>query len=324
MTVNLHKLLIAASVLVMLTGCSYISELPFARQWNNQQGKGLAEMEVPVAFTTCLPEAGSPFAYRKMLLVAGTLAVPDLPKDLPGIAYITSKRLQTHLDALERFTVLATHDTSFKSMAVDTAARARQFGREYSSQFVVKLEIHDLTIRSPRGWLPRLLGTSTERDVRIDVYIYDTEYGALFHSQQYQGTVNGNVVGYPGNSRNVTPAWFNTDLGARVDEMLKSISLKINEKLACVPFSTEVTAVKGKDIHFSAGYLQGIRPGETLRIYRRSYLLLPDGTQQEGTQRQKEDEGWIRVNSVFPNYSIATQDTDVGVSVDAGDVVRAW
>jgi hypothetical protein len=102
--------------------------------------------------------------------------------------------------------------------------------------------------------------------------------------------------------------------------------VQINEKLACVPFSTEVTAVKGDDIHINAGYLHGIRPGETLRVYRRSYLLLPDGTQQQGTQKQGEEEGWIRVNSVFPNYSIAspTQDNVGGIPPDAGDVVRAW
>jgi hypothetical protein len=162
--------------------------------------------------------------------------------------------------------------------------------------------------------------------VSIKLYIYDTEYGALFHSQLYQRIVSGNVVGFPGNGRTVSPSWFNTDLGTQVDEILKAMSVQINEKLACVPFSTKVIAVKGDDIHINAGFLDGIRPGETLRVYRRSYIFLPDGTQQQGTQKQGKDEGWVKVNAVFPDHSIAgaTQDSVGGVRPDAGDVVRAW
>lgn len=323
MTVTVYKLSILGVVMLLLAGCSYIGQLPFARQWTNQPYSAQVDGEQPVAFATCQPEAGSPFAYRKVLLVAGTIGVPDLPRDLPGIAYVTSKRLQTHLEALERFNVLATHDTSFVSMALDTSEQARRIGEEYESQFVVKIEIHDLTMLSTGGWLSELMGQKPQRNVLIKSFIYDTEYGALFDSQQYQAVVTGNVVGYPGNGGTVTVAWFKTDLGKKIDDMLKAISLKIEENLACVPFSTEVTAVEGNLIHINAGYLHGIRPGETLRIYRRSYLLLPDGTQQQGTQKMQEDEGWITVKSVFPNYSIASA-TQGEVSADAGDVVRAW
>jgi hypothetical protein len=326
MTVIFYKLSIVAVVLVLLAGCSSLSDLPFARIWSTQQVEEQSRFELPVAFEACLPEAGSPFSYRKVILVAGTIGVPDLPRDLPGVASITSKRLQTHLEALERFNVVASHDTSFESTALDTAARVRQFGREYEAQFVVKLEIHDLTMNSSGGWLSKLVGATTERNVLIKAYIYDTEYGALFHAQEYQDSISGNVVGYPGTGRSVTLAWLNTDLGTRIDQILKAISMQINEKLACVPFSTEVTAVEGNDIHINAGYLHGIRPGETLRVYRRSYLSLPDGTQQQGTLKQGENEGWITVNAVFPNYSIAstTQDNVGGIRLDAGDVVRAW
>lgn len=335
MTVTFYKLSIVGVVLVLLAGCSYLGEMPGFGRWNALQNEEQANLENLGGFEVCLTEPGPPFSYRKVVLVAGTLGIPDLPRDLPGLAYLTSKRLQTHLDALERFNVLATHDTSFKSMGLDTADRVRRFGRQYDSQFVVKIEIQDLTMQSTGGWLstlfgghiqPKLIGGSTQRNVLMKLYIYDTEYGALFHSQQYQGTVSGNVVGFPGNGRAVTPSWFNTDLGTQVDEILKAMSVQINEKLACVPFSTKVIAVKGKDIHINAGFLDGIRPGETLRVYRRSYLFLPDGTQQERTQKLGKDEGWIRVNTVFPSHSIAgaNQDSVGWVRPDAGDVVRAW
>lgn len=319
MTVTFYKLSIAAVVLVLLAGCSFRGEVPVTGQWDTQQ-----------AFEVCLPEVGSPFYYRKVILVAGTVGVPDLARDLPGLDYLTSKRLQTHLDALERFSVLATHDTSFESMALDTEARVRQFGREYESQFVVKLELQDLSLHSSGGWLSKwlakVLGTTTERNVLIKLYIYDAEYGALFHSQQYEGIVSGNVVGYPGNARTVTTSWFNTDLGTQIDEILKAMSMQINEKLACVPFATKVSAVKGNDIHINAGFLHGMRPGVDLRVYRRSDILAADGTLKQGIRKQGKNEGWIRVNTVFPNHSIAgtTQDNVGGNRLDVGDIVRAW
>lgn len=322
MTVTFYKFLIGGFVLLALANCSHKGEIPVSKQWNTQQNGEQEETGNPGALEVCLPEAGSPFHLRKAILVAGTIGVPDLARDLPGLANLTSKRLQTHLDELERFNVLATHDSSFESMASGTAARVRQLGREYSSQFVVKLELQDLTMHTSRVWIPKILGGNTERNVLMKLYVYGTEYGALFHSQRYQDTVTGNVVGYPGNGNTVTTPWFNsTTLGKKIDEILKNMSTQINEKLACVPFSTEVTAVKGNNIHINAGYLHGIRPGATLRVYRNSDMLAPDGT-----KKQREIERWIKVKAVFPNRSIAstTQDLAGGNLLDIGDVVRAW
>ncbi len=321
MTVTFNKLAIVGVVLVLLAGCSYKGDVPVAEQWDAQLSEKQAEVEKTDALQACLPEAGSPFSYRKAILVAGTIGVPDLARDLPGLAYLTSQRLQTHLEALGRFNVLATHDSSFESMGLGTAERVRYLGRQYASQFVVKLELEDLTMNSSGGWLSELLGASAQRNVLMKLYIYDVESGALFHSQRYHRTVRGKVFGYPGNGSTVATPWFNTDLGTQIDEILKAMSMRINEKLACVPFSAEVTSIKGKAIHINAGYLHGIRPGETLRIYRRSDILVPDEIQKKG-----EDEGWITVYTVFPNHSIAsvTQDKVSSNRLDIGDVVRAW
>ena len=176
-------------------------------------------------------------------------------------------------------------------------------------------------MHSSGGMLSRLLRGPKQRDVLIKLYIYDTEHGALFHSQQYEGTVSGDVVGYPGKSKAVTTSWFNTDLGKQIDEIIKDMSTQINEILACVPFSTQVTAVEGNNIHIKAGFLHGIRPGETLRVYPRSDL-----SPSEDTLLPKQNDVWIKVSTVFPKHSIAraTQDSLLGNRLDTGDVVRAW
>ncbi len=321
MTVTLYKLSIIGILLVMLVGCSNKAEMQVAGETDNLQKDEQGKAKKPSALEVCKPEAGSPYYYRKVILVAGTTAAPDVARDLPGIANLISRRLQTHLDALERFNVRAEHEMSFESMASHTASQVSQFGRQHASQFVVKLELEDLTLGASGGWLSELFGDSAQRNVLIKLYIYDTEYGGLFHSQRYQGTVNGDVVGYPGTGTTVTTPWFSTNLGMKIDQMLEAMSAQINEKLACVPFSTDITAVKGNSIHINAGYLHGIRPGEALRVYRRSEIWAPDGT-----QKQEKRGSWIRINTVFPNHSIATPTEDkVGdYRPNVGDVVRPW
>jgi hypothetical protein len=317
MIVTKYKLSIVGVVLILLGGCAYKDEMWVVQEIDNQQSK----TQKLSALLSCKPEPGSPYYYRKSILVAGTTGVNDVARDLPDLANLITKRLHQHLDGLERFNALEARNTSFESMAVHTAARASQLGRHFASQFVVKLELQDLTIDSSEGWFSELFGAGTRRNVLIKLSIYDTEYGALFHSQRYQATVSGDVVGYPGNGATVSTSWFGTDLGEKINDMLKAMSMQINEKLACVPFSTNVTAVKGDDIYINGGYLHGIRPGETLRVYRRSEVWA-----SEGIQIKEEKGGWIRVNTVFPNNSIAgiAGDNVQGIRPNAGDAVRAW
>jgi len=328
MTFTFYKFASIAVVVLLISGCSMGDKLPFTMQWNVQQGGDLAmaaadtdEADSHDAASACLPEAGSPFHFRKDLLIAGTISATGDIKDLPGLGELTSRRLQSHLDSLDRFNTSAMHKVSFKSMSEGTTARVKQLGRDYSSQFVLKIEIEDLTLHGSNNWLKKVTGRGVKRDVAVKLYIYDTEHGALFYSKQYQDTVSGRVVGYPGNGNTVTTAWFATDLGKQIDLLLSEISLDIAEKLACVPFSSEVIAVKGDEIHIGAGYLHGVRPGETLRAYPSGYRFA-----SQSTDLQNENEVWIRVVSVFPSHSIAST-VLLGSNPNAmnrGDVVRAW
>lgn len=301
----------AAITLLFLSACAQKSEIPLHER---------------VGVAACSPEPGSPFQHRKVVQVVGTTGAPELPRDLPGLARLTSTRLQMHLEEIDRFQVLATHDTSFPSMTPDTISHVRQLGRKYASQFLVKIELLDMTLQSTGGYLSQILGSDMERNVHIKLYVFDTDYGALFHSRLFKANVKGDVMGYPGSGSSVSTSWFETDLGKTVDIMLKNMSHEINEQLACVPFSTRITAIKGQEIHFGAGHLHGIRPGETMRVYKSSYILLSDGSQELVTHKQEDDAGWITIDTVYPNHSVARAvNGDAGShGVNIGDVVRAW
>jgi hypothetical protein len=309
MNVTINQLLIAV-VILLIAGCSTKNRTEIVPLGTKQ----------PSALELCKADVGSPHYYRKAILVADTTTRNDIARDLPGLAHLTTQRLHAHLDGLKRFNVLAAQATSFASNDINTAERVRHIGQQYASQFVVKLEIMDLTLHSPKGFLVELF-TKKRRDVLISLFIYDAEHGVQFYSKQYQGSVSGDVVGYPGHESRVSVSWFNTVLGVKVDQMLKDMSRQINERLACVPFATEVLAVSGGKIHINAGYLHGLNPGATLQVYHRSDLRTGEGIKQlEGKG------GWIRVNTVLPNQSIAsvTEKRSVSSLVNVGDIVRAW
>ena len=320
MNATFNKLATVAVVLTMLAGCSFNSAKPIGAQ-SIIQPRDEQLGEIPNSLETCSADVGAPFHFRKSVLVAGTIGLPVIARDLPGLSSVTSERLQTHLEALEKFNVSAMHDSSFESTSPSTAARVRELGRDYASQFVVKVDIEDLTIKSHGGWWSKLLGRKNERDILLKLHVYDTEHGALFYSQQYQETVTGDVIGFPGNGNSVTISWFETDLGRQVDSLLQIMSEQINEKLACVPFSTQVTSTRDNELHIAAGYLHGIRPGETLRIYPSNSISVANGSPVAGGKKV-----WIQVNSVYPTHSIAkpSQGTVNENGLATGDIVRAW
>jgi len=158
MSVSFSKLSIALAVSTMLASCSFMGESPSAEQWNIQKASELAASGKALLPSECLPELGAPFSYRKNLLVVGSVSVPELARDLPGLARLTSARLQNRLDELTRLNVVANHESSFESMAADTPDLVKQFAREYKSQFVVKLDVLDLTVHSRGTWVYRLMG----------------------------------------------------------------------------------------------------------------------------------------------------------------------
>lgn len=323
MTVAFHKFTMVVAALTLLTGCTLFSGEPAPAPAVLLPSESGGQLETSSALQTCTPEAGAPFSYRKPIFVAGTLTASNLARDLPGLGKLSSQRLQMHLEQLDRFNVVAVHDESFNSMAADTQLVVQQFGRQHQSQFVVKIEIQDLTVYSPGGRLYKLMGGYDQRHVLIKSFIYDAENGSLFFSKQYKDTVHGDVVGYPGDSKKINPTyWTKTVLGQRIDKILEDISSEVNEKLACVPLSAKVTAVKGKDIHINAGFLNGIRAGETMRVYRKSRIWASDGSLKKGV-----DNDWVQVFAVFPGHSVArlaNLEQGMDSSLNVGDVVRAW
>lgn len=321
MTVSVYKLSIIGVAVTLLAGCSVIGNMPYVDSLMSRGKTDQTILEGSGGLEACVPESGSPFNFRKDILVVGTVGGTDQARDLPGLSMLTSKRLQTHLESLERFNVYGMHDSTFSNADSSTPSLVRELGREYSSQFVVKLELEDLTVRARKGWLRKVIGGVGQRNVAMKLYVYGTEYGELFHTSRFQDTVHGYVSGHSGNGPTVTTLWFDSDLGSEIDAILKKMSTQINERLACVPFAAKVIAMNGGNIEISAGYLHGVRPGTNLRIHQSKDIMTTNAA-----QKQAELEGWVTVHAVFPSHSIASvvEDSSETHRPEVGDAVRAW
>ncbi|MGM0594694.1 MAG: flagella assembly protein FlgT middle domain-containing protein [Pseudomonadota bacterium] len=281
------------------------------------------EQEQPSAAQTCPPEVGTPHYYRKALLVAGTTSEPNVAPDLPGVEEKMAARLKQHLEGEERFVLSSAYGAYFAGGSARTAELVRDYGREHGAQFVVKLGIDTMALHHPNGRIP-LMGQSSlslgeAREVQLRLVIYDGQSGERFHSRRYQKRVSGDVVGHPGEGLKVSGAWFNTVLGKEVDALLAQMSREVVDKLACIPFTTTVVGVEGTSVHLDAGHLQGLRPGDTLRVYRLSERWLAGGV------RIEERAGpWLRVKTVHPTHSVASLGETGTGQVRVGDAVRAW
>jgi hypothetical protein len=167
------------------------------------------------------------------------------------------------------------------------------------------------------------MGGQPKRNVTIKAYVYDGTYGELIFSEQYQDTVSGDVEGFSGDSNTVTTVyWSTTLLGRKIADIIEDISVEVNDKLACVPLSANIISVQGRDIYIDAGFLNGLKAGESLRVYRQSAIWEPDGSLKAGI-----NDGWITIKTVYPSRSIAQirdDETTSAVRVDVGDEVRAW
>ena len=160
------RLSMVAAVIATLAGCSLISEIPMPFGINQPATDGATLPDIKdIADGACLPAPGNPFAYKKAIHVAGTVSAPDLARDLPGLASLASRRLKTHLESAQRFNISAKHDASFTSSNDATAKLVMEYGSRHGSQFVVKVDLHDLTVSPLPGRFSKIFGTQKKRNV---------------------------------------------------------------------------------------------------------------------------------------------------------------
>ena len=113
----------------------------------------------------------------------------------------------------------------------------------------------------------RYKGERFARELRVDLFIHDGFSGELVTSRSYstQGNWTENrteKVGF------ANPRFWRTDYGQKVDELIEQMVSDLNVQVGCQPFMARITRTDNKRLYIDAGSDAGLRPGDTLNVYR--------------------------------------------------------
>lgn len=239
--------------------------------------------------------------------------------DLSGASSQIAAQLTAQIGSRDHLRAL---DASYLNVHPNPAtASSRQTGngnltdalpafRDLDVQFIVSGVVRDLSMYQPekdnegnvlRVWYDQLdyRGRQHLRNFALDVFIHDGFTGALLFSRSYR------VGGLWDTDRHVktgfmTPAFLGTDYGQRVRQLLARISQDLDTAVRCEPFSTRILSTDGNRVTFNAGTITGIRPGDMLRVYRRSTLFDP---QNQPHIRLEDTRATLVVNEVHPLFA---------------------
>ncbi|MFC4258419.1 flagellar assembly protein T N-terminal domain-containing protein [Marinobacter lacisalsi] len=178
--------------------------------------------------------------------------------------------------------------------------------REMGAQFVVAGVIRDIGVENPAAWntsvlhkIGRGLGaTNTERRFIADMMIFDGFSGSPVYQKRFQ--TRGRWDAGKGKSSGFGSAGFlETAYGQAVNNLIGQMRDDIQGALACQPFMTRITRVDGQKVTLASGATAGLRPGDTLALYRSySHFDSPDATPE-----LLEADIKVTLDNVFPEYA---------------------
>lgn len=210
-----------------------------------------------------------------------------------------------------------------------TLTQAANFAKQAGVQFVVSGVVRDMSVEEAGAFatnywtkLKQLAGqTNRNRYFTVDVFIHDGFSGAIVWQQQFSTSGHWEADLDARMAFN-SPAFQTQDYGQNITKLIASISNDIVEQLRCQPFMTRVSRVEGKTLHFTSGASSGIRPGDTLAIYRTSNFY--DANRLSGIDLQNVKTA-LTVTQVHPHFSSGTISVDPGrINIQEDDLLVAW
>ncbi len=160
-----------------------------------------------------------------------------------------------------------------------------------------------------------------ERRFQMDIYVHDGFSGAMVYSQRYETLGNWNVPleEKPGFG---SVAFWKSDYGQQVSDVFDEVVSDLNSTLSCQPFMAKVTRTEGKKIYIDAGAGEGLRPGDTLNLYRLSTFYDANQNAYTELENTKIVVTLKKVQPFFSRGEISTETDKLGIQ--QGDVVIAW
>ncbi|HEY5716853.1 MAG TPA: flagellar assembly protein T N-terminal domain-containing protein [Motiliproteus sp.] len=182
--------------------------------------------------------------------------------------------------------------------------------KDLEVQFIVSGVVRDLSLYQPdrdnegnvlRVWYDQLdyRGSEHLRNFAVELFIHDGFTGALLFNRSYR--VGGLwLTDRHARTGFMTPAFLATDYGQKVNTLLGTLAQDVDEAIQCEPFSTRILSTEGNRITFNAGSVIGVRPGDSLRVYRRSTQFDP---RNQPHVRLEDTHASLVVNEVHPLFA---------------------
>ncbi len=206
-------------------------------------------------------------------------------------------------------------------------ALAQNLGAQYIVSGIIRgldtLSTAADRVEQDESWLSLvgLTNEPTERQFVVDVFVHDGFSGALIFSNTYatQGKWNLDRMA---NTRFASPAFWKSNYGHAVQDLLAGAIDDVSMSLRCQPFMAKIIKTEGKRLHIEALAGAGIRPGDKFSIYRSgTFYNLDLEPRIELTNTDMK----ATVSQVQPQFIIAELAMSAQqLAIQRDDIVIAW
>lgn len=160
-----------------------------------------------------------------------------------------------------------------------------------------------------------------ERRFQMDIFVHDGFSGSMVYSQRYdtRGLWPLPPSEKPGYG---AVSFWESDYGTEVNKVMAQAAEDLQAALGCQPFMAKITRTDGRNLYIDSGADAGLRPGDTLNVYRLSTFY----DNQQNAYTELENVKLVmtlkKVQPFFARGVIATEPDKIGIQ--QGDVVIAW
>lgn len=299
-----------------LSGCISLPPAPLDEEARVRAQVAEQTRQAQRPSSVCAVQPGSPFAYRKKLLVLSfPLARPLEGADIPGLATTWSQALQKRLAATDRF--LVRDGSGFRlDPADDPRTQVVTLAREFDAQLVVAGRIENLrseeNVARIGSFKPVPLPGDDKRTIESSLEVYDGPTGARIRHAAFSALLEGEVLNP---LRVPLPGEFgDSDLGKALAAVVHSQGEAVEDETACLPMQARIVRIERHEVHIDAGFSSRLQPGDRLKVVQR-------GGGASAAERQFGD---LIISQVLPESAVGYLEGGMQPDWRFNGFVRAW
>lgn len=250
--------------------------------------------------------------------VANTLHVDDINNIYDGFPSVLSRRLE----ASGGFLPVYVGRLIPREVSESQRRAIIQIAEETGAQFLVSGLVIDAGMRHEKGFLGTSIGSYDKRHVEIEISVYDGLTGVQLFSRRLEEIAQGEVR--IGNDKPFgSSSFFSTEAGRALDRLIVAATINIRTALACLPFSSRIVRVDGKNVYLDAGALSMLKAGDKLAVYSMGTNLPVVGVGSAALGMPEHPVTTVTLIKIQPLFSIGDLQEDASaLGISPGSIAR--